>query len=110
MEKLTLLKSLLLRLPHSVPLRLPTDGIPALLSDVTLDPYLGTWVTYNHPVDHIFGSDCKCEGHFLHFTRSLHGLDLVVKFAEHFFALEGFDTGLGGLKIEAIIAEAQHYM
>jgi hypothetical protein len=46
----------------------------------------------------------------MNFTWGEYGVNIVIKFAEHFFALDGFDAELVGLKIDSLIAEAQHYM
>lgn len=105
------MKLLLKKLPLNVPVAKATDDIHLILSRYTEeDGDTGAWGTYNRAMNHLFGQDCKKDGHFIQFKRGKYGLDAVVKYAEQFFKQPGFPIDLGVLKIKSLIEEANYYM
>lgn len=77
-----LLKTLVEKLPASVPLASPEDKINQVFQNIpeTNDDEDGQWRVFNRRMDALFGNDVRDSNGRLHIHRGPHGMDLVMDY------------------------------
>ncbi|KAG6839503.1 hypothetical protein C0991_002005 [Blastosporella zonata] len=80
--QVSLLQSLLPKLPKSIPAATTTDRINEVFSNIPVGSK-ESWVVYNHRFDALFGEDtCNKTGRLANFLRGPFGMNLVIAYLQ----------------------------